>query len=240
MAALSPSAARGAGGDAGRRVAGRVRRHGDPAGRTRPRRCSGRPRRRRRWRRSSHKLGLDLPLSVRYARWIAGLAARRSRRLLRLRLADRAADRREPFGQPSARRHGDGAVGGDRARGRRLRGRPARAGGRRGGDGLTQVGLAVPNFWLGDPDGDRVRGHAAPRSGRRLSRLGRSRPRRRRADPAGGRARRRAGGDPDPRHPVGADRGARRGLHAHGARQGRVAPRGALAPRAAERARCRC
>ena len=76
---------------------------------------------------------------------------------------------------------------------------------------------------------------AAARSRRRLSRLGRSGPRCRRADPAGDRARPRAGGDPDPRHALGAARGAERRLHPHRARQGRVAPRGAVAPRAAQR-----
>ena len=46
----------------------------------------------------SHKLGLDLPAPIRYARWIGGAAARRSRPLLRLWLADWSLDRLEPCG----------------------------------------------------------------------------------------------------------------------------------------------
>ena len=139
----------------------------------------------------AHKLGLDLPLHVRYARWIAGLAARRSRRLLRLRLADRAADRREPvvslplaamaMALSAAIALAAGVYAADR------RGRA--------GDalvmGLTPDRPRRAELLAGDPDGDRVRGHAAARSRRRLSRLGPPRPGGRGADPAGGRARRR-------------------------------------------------
>ena len=87
--------------------------------------------------------------------------------------------------------------------------------------GASQVGLAVPNFWLaillvivfavtlrlvpagGFPGWER--------SGARV----------RRADPARGRARRGAGGDPDARHPIGALEALERGFHAHCARQRR-------------------
>ncbi len=120
----------------------------------------------------AHKLGIDLPLHVRYAQWIARTPARRSRPLLRLRLADRAADRREPRGQPAARRHGDGAFGGDRARGRRLRRRSARARRRRGRDGRDANRPRRAEFLAGDPDGDRLRRHAEARARGRLSRLG--------------------------------------------------------------------
>ena len=102
--------------------------------------------------------------------------------------------------------------------------------------GASQIGIAVPNFWLAIllvivfavtlrlvPAGG-FPGWGQPVAGAR------------RADPARGRARRRAGGDPDPRHALGAHRGAERGFHAHRARKGRIAPRRALAPRAAERA----
>ncbi len=41
----------------------------------------------------SHKLGLDKPFAVRYLDWIAGALTRRSRPVLRLQFADRAADR---------------------------------------------------------------------------------------------------------------------------------------------------
>ena len=56
------------------------------------------------------------------------------------------------------------------------------------------------------------------------------------ADPAGDRAGAAAGGDPRARHPLGAARGARRGLYPHRARQGHAAPRRAVAARAAQRA----
>ena len=135
-------------------------------------------------------------------------AARRSRPLLRLRLADRSADRLEPRGQRAPGADGDGARRGDRARGGRLRRGSARPGGRRDRDGREPDRHRGAELLAGDPARDRLRRDAEARSGRRISGLARAGAGARRADPSGDRARRRAGGDPDPRHPVGAHRGA--------------------------------
>ena len=109
----------------------------------------------------------------------------------------------------------------------------------------SQIGIAMPELLVRDPADLAVRGEAALVLGRRLSRLERRRRRRRRpgaarAGPAGGRARRRAGGDPGAHRPLGGARRAARGLRPHRARQGPVAARRALGPRAAATRWCRC
>ena len=202
-AALLPPAARGGGGDAFRRVADRVRGDGDSSGETRPRRCWGRRRRPRRWRRSPTSSGsISRPRCVTSTG--SSARSRRSRRVLRLWFADRAADRREPGDQRAACRYGDG-VGG----------RVALAAGvyaaeRRGRGGRPVVMAAQPGrprdaeFLVRDPARARF---AVPCAGRPPA-----------AFPAGAtrlrafgalilparRARRRPGSDSHPRHPLGA------------------------------------
>ena len=116
---------------------------------------------------------------------------------------------------------------------------PARRG--RAGDtiamGAAQLGVAVPNFWFAlmliylfavwlrlVPAGGFPGWSAGVWPALKA------------LHPAGHRARPAAGGDPGARHPLGADRGAGRGLHPHRPRQGPALPRCAVAARAAQRA----
>ena len=95
--------------------------------------------------------------------------------------------------------------------------------------GLTQVGIAIPNFWFAILLILRVLGAAAMVLGRRLRGLGRRRARRAQgAAAAGPVAGGGAGRDPGAHHALGGARGDARGLRAHRARQGRVAARGAV------------
>ena len=109
--------------------------------------------------------------------------------------------------------------------------------GRHAGDG-RRAGRRRHAEFLVRADADlHLRRLAAAGAGRRLSRLERGRlAGAEGADPARDRARSAAGGDPRPRHPLGAARSAGRGLYPHRPRQGPAAPRGAVAARAAQRA----
>ena len=183
------------------------------------------------------ELGLDA------GRWRAtspGSAAcsRRLRHLLHLPHAGGRHGARPPAGLAAAGADGAGAL--DRSS-------PFRSGiwaaARRGTAvdagvmGVTQLGVAMPNFWFamllvlvfavklrwvsagGFPGWEA--GLAAGPQG---------------ADPAGGGAGAAAGLDPGARHALGADRHARRGLHPHRPRQGPDPRPGAAAARAAQRA----
>ena len=126
------------------------------------------------------------------------------------------------------------AAGADRARalhhhrhpGRPVFRQPARPGRRHDGDGCRAAWRRRAQF-LVRADADLcLRRLAAAGAGRRLSRLERRRLAGAEiAAAAGGGACLAAGGDPGARHPLGADRGAERGLYPHRPRQGPALPR---------------
>ena len=103
--------------------------------------------------------------------------------------------------------------------------------------GLTQVGIAIPNFWFAILLILLFSVHLQWFSAGGFPGLGRRHP----AGPEGAAA---AGavagggavGDPGAHHALGGARSAARGLRAHRPRQGRVAARDAVGPRAAQRA----
>ena len=163
-------------------------------------------------------LTLDFGRSYTYSVPVIDLVARTRRRLA------------------AAGDHGAVPVHGDRHSRRHLFRRAARPRRRHADHGRRAARRRRPQFLVRAAPDLRLRGLAAAGAGRRLSRLERRRlagPQG--ADPAGRRAGAAAGGDPRPRHPLGAARSARRGLYPHRARQGPAAPRRAVAARAAQR-----
>ena len=156
----------------------------------------------------SHKLGLDLPAPIRYARWIGGalhgdlglsyaygspigpliassLAVSAPLALMAMALAAIIGLAAGVYAADRRGRAGDAIV-----------------------MGFSQIGIAVPNFWLAILLVLVFAVTLETRSRGRVSRLGASRAGVRRADPSRDRAWRRAGGDRHARHAIGGHRGA--------------------------------
>ena len=156
----------------------------------------------------SHKLGLDLPAPIRYAHWIGGalhgdlgLSYAYGSPIGPLIASSLAVSAPLALMAMALRRN-------HRACGRRLRRGSARSRGRCDRHGGSQIGIAVPNFWLAIllVLVFAVTLEARPRG--RVSGLGTSGAGVRRAHPSRDRAWRRAGGDRDAGHAIGGHRGA--------------------------------
>ena len=120
----------------------------------------------------SHKLGLDLPAPIRYARWIGGALHGDLGLSYAYGSPIAPADRLEPCGQRAAGADGDGARRNHRACRRRLRRGSARPRGRCDRHGLQPGRHRRAELLARDPARAGLRGDAEARSRGRISRLG--------------------------------------------------------------------